>query len=410
LASTLSAALVSVLLGSGCSAADAAEPSSSNAAAGETDTASITQPGESAAQPETTEEGRSDDVVAQSEAALDSASERSTGSEGSTEATSASSPASASDGAGSVPVAPVDAAPGPTVPHATMYTEGRRLLDSCGKPFVTRGVEQVFGEQLPQGNDWVGLLQQIADSGVNAVRILAGTDRLSTGDVDALLGVVKQKGLIAYITPYGDEATRWLEHQEVREMLAKHAKYILIDAFGEPTFDDRERFIAESMQSIRDVRSWGYEVPLTVTANQFGRDLPSLFELGEQILAADPLHNLVFGWQAYWGQNGYYQQHYGMSLTQAVEAVAQAPFPIQLGLDHVTDYPSTETADYGTLLTATAKNGVGWLWWDWYNPYGSENNLTVNGDAASLTQTGNDVVHGHAASVANTAKLHCTSR
>jgi hypothetical protein len=135
-----------------------------------------------------------------------------------------------------------------------------------------------------------------------------------------------------------------------------------------------------------------------------------LFELGEQILAEDPLHNVVFGWQAYWGQNGYYQQHYGMDLTEAVEAVAKAPIPIQRGLDHVTDYPSTETADYGTLLTATAKNGIGWLWWDWYNPYGSENNLTENGEATRLTDTGNDVVHGHVASVANTAKLPCISR
>src|SRR5262245_2980991 len=46
-----------------------------------------------------------------------------------------------------------------------LHTSGRRLLDACGNPFVVRGVEQILGEQLPPGNDWVGLVDSIADSG-----------------------------------------------------------------------------------------------------------------------------------------------------------------------------------------------------------------------------------------------------
>jgi hypothetical protein len=289
----------------------------------------------------------------------------------------------------------------------TMMTSGRQLLDTCGQPFVTRGVEQIFGEQLPRGNDWAGLLEEIAKSGVNAVRVLVGTDTLELADVDHLLDVVAEHGMVAYVTPYGNEATRWLEGQDVRAMLAQHEKYILIDAFGEPTFDDRERFVKDSIETIREVRSWGYRVPLTVTANQFGRDLPSLFELGAEIIAADPLHNTVLGWQAYWSQSGFYQEHYGYSLTEAVDAVAKSPFPIQLGLDRVTDFPSSDTADYGTLMSATETHGIGWLWWDWYNPYGSENNLTVDGTAAQLTVTGNSVIETHSASVQNTAERVC---
>jgi hypothetical protein len=309
-----------------------------------------------------------------------------------------------SDGADAVPTEPSGAAP---VPRATMQTSGRQLLDTCGKPFVVRGVEQIFGEQLPQGNDWTGLIEEIASSGVNTVRILANTDTLDNADVDALLEVVKKSGLVAYITPYGDEGMRWLEGRDVREMLARHEKYILIDAFGEPTFDDRERFLSEATQAIRDVRSWGYRVPLTVTANQYGRDLPSLFELGAEIIAADPLNNTVLGWQAYWSQTGYYQSRYGMSLTEAVQKIARAPFPIQLGLDRVTDYPASDTADFGALLSATEANGVGWLWWDWYNPYGNENNLTENGSAERLTPTGQTVVSTHDASVQNTSQPIC---
>jgi hypothetical protein len=144
-----------------------------------------------------------------------------------------------------------------------------------------------------------------------------------------------------------------------------------------------------------------------VTANQFGRDLPSLLELGAQIIASDPLGNTVLGWQAYWSQSGYYQETYGMSLTEAVQAVASAPFPIQLGLDHITDFPSDQTADFGSLLAATDANDIGWLWWDWYNPYGNENNLTEDGSATSLTPTGQTVVSSHSGSILNTSQLAC---
>jgi mannan endo-1,4-beta-mannosidase len=296
------------------------------------------------------------------------------------------------------------------VAAATMRTSGRRLLDSCGNVIVVRGVEQIFGNQLPEGNDWLGLLSQIATTGVNAVRILAGTDTLTVSDVDALLNAVAQHDMVAYIAPYGSEGGAWLARPEVRAMLAKHERYILIDAFGEPTFDDRERFVSEATSSLKNLRNLGYRVPLTVTANQFGRDLPSLLELGPEILAADPLHNTVFGWQAYWSSNGYYQDTYGLSLEQAVSAAAAAPFPIQLGLDHVTDFPSDVTADFGALMSATQASGMSWLWWDWYNPYGNENSLTEDGTAAHLTPTGRTVISAHPASVQKTAQPVCSVR
>jgi mannan endo-1,4-beta-mannosidase len=287
--------------------------------------------------------------------------------------------------------------------YPTMQTAGRWLIDSCGNFFTARGVEQIFGNQLPDGNDWVGLLEQIAASGANAVRILAGTNTLGVDDVDALLEVVADHHMVAYVTPYGNEGDNWLSRPEVRAMLTKHEQYILIDAFGEPTFDDRARFLSEATAALQRVRSWGYRVPLTVTANQFGRDLPSVLQLGAQIVAADPLHNTVLGWQAYWSDTGYYQQTYGLSTTEGVEAAANADFPIQLGLDRVTDFPSEVTADFGALLSATQANSIGWLWWDWYNPYGNENNLSQDGSATGLTATGRTVVTSHAASIRNTA-------
>jgi hypothetical protein len=251
----------------------------------------------------------------------------------------------------------------------------------------------------------VGLVDQISRSGANAVRIVTSVSTLSVANVDQVLTLVGQKGMVAFIDPLSDDG--WLARSDVKTMLKKHEAYIIIDAYGEPQYDDRDSWFAEAVAALNYVRDLGYQVPLTVTANQFGRDLPSLFEYGADILAADPLDNTFLGWQAYWGQGGYYQDHYGYTLAEAVDAIVASGLPIQMGLDHVTDLPS-ETADYSTLMTKAQAHGIGWLWWDWYNPYGSENNLSRDGSAGSLTSTGNNVINSHAASISKTAKLSCS--
>jgi hypothetical protein len=288
---------------------------------------------------------------------------------------------------------------------STMRVSGNQLLDSCGQPFVVRGVEQILGNQLPQGNDWLGLVREIAATGANAVRILPGVNTLTTENVDELLTYIGSQGMVAFIDPL-ESPDDWYARGDVKAMLKKHESFLIIDAYGEPQYDDIEKWRSEAKEALVRMRELGYEVPFTVYANQFGRGLPSLFDYGAEILAADPLHNTFLGWQAYWGQGGYYQEHYGYSLEGAVDAIVASGLPIQMGLDHVTDLPS-ETADYGALMRAAEANGVGWLWWDFYNPYGAENNLSEDGSADNLTFTGADVLESHDASIANTARRAC---
>jgi hypothetical protein len=286
----------------------------------------------------------------------------------------------------------------------TMRVSGRQLLDSCGQPFVVRGVEQILGEQLPEGNDWLGLVREIASTGANAVRILPGVNTLTLENIDEVLTFIGQQGMVAFIDPLnGDD---WYARADVKAMLKKHESYLIIDAYGEPQYDDIDKWRTEAKDALVRMRALGYEVPFTVYANQFGRALPALFDFGAEILAADPLHNTFLGWQAYWGNTGYYQEHYGYTLSEAVDAIVASGLPIQMGLDHITDLPSTE-ADFETLMAGAQANGVGWLWWDFYNPYGSENNLSEDGSADNLTATGSAVLASHPASIANTAQRTC---
>ena len=76
------------------------------------------------------------------------------------------------------------------------------------------------------------------------------------------------------------------------------------------------------------------------------------------------------------------------------------------GLDDITDLPS-EHMDYSAAMTAAQSNGIGWLWWDWYNPYGSANSLSTDGTVNHLTSVGSTVVNTHPASIAHTSVKAC---
>lgn len=392
-ASALFAALA--LTVSGCSGAEAelatpSDPSADDATVAEIEDApfqvNTTQPTARTEQPQEPRRRANDDTASNTSSPVDPAQ---------TDA----------EDAEEVPELAVEPAPAP-VPSNTMRVSGRQLLDACGQPFVVRGVEQILGNQLPEGNDWLGIVREIAATGSNAVRILPGVNTLTTQNVDEILTFIGAQGMVAFIDPL-NSPDDWYARDDVRAMLKKHERFLIIDAYGEPQYDDIDKWRAEAKEALVHMRALGYEVPFTVYANQFGRGLPSLFDYGAEILAADPLHNSFLGWQAYWGNNGYYQQHYGYTLSEAVDAIVASGLPIQMGLDHITDMPSTE-ADYGTLMRGAQDNGIGWLWWDFYNPYGAENNLSHDGTAENLTTTGGDVLDTHPASVANTATRACT--
>ena len=287
----------------------------------------------------------------------------------------------------------------------TLRVDGNRVLDTCGQPFVVRGSETFLGLGIDVEGSRVRVVEEMVSTGVNAVRLIPNVNTLSLDEIEQFLVAAENAQVVVFLTPNG--GIEWFERDDVKEMLTRHQKWLIIDAYGEAEYDDRDRWQGDVTAAIQQVRSYGYTVPLVVLANRFGRDLPSLFERGEQIVAADPLGNTILGWQAYWGTGGYYQGEYGMSLTEGVERSAQQPFPVQIGIDHFAD--PGEPMDYPAAMTAAQENQVGWLWWDWYNPFGRRDNLTEDGTAGNLTDVGREVIAEHPAGVQATARKACGS-
>jgi len=287
----------------------------------------------------------------------------------------------------------------------SLRVQGNRLVDTCGNPFLVRGAETFLGLGIDVNGSRLRVVQEMVSTGVNAVRLIPNVRQLSLSEIEQFLIAAEAAKVVVFLTPNGGRS--WFGRSDVKTMLNRHKKWLIIDAYGEAPYDDRNRWQNDVVNAIREVRSFGYTVPLVVLSNQYGRDLPALLQRGAAIEAADPLHNTVLGWQAYWGTNGWYQGVYGMSLTEGVRRSAQQSFPIQIGIDHFAD-PGIPM-DYQAAMTAAQQNRVGWLWWDWYNPFGRTDNLTQDGTAARLTDVGRQVINTHAAGIRATAVKACGS-
>src|SRR4029078_12354242 len=114
-------------------------------------------------------------------------------------------------------------------------------------------------------------------------------NQLSVNEIDQFLTAAGAAKVVVFLTPNGGRS--WFKRSDVKTMLNRHQKWLIIDAYGEAPYDDRNRWQNDVQTAIRDIRSAGDTVPLTVLSNLYGRDLPALFERGAAIEATDPLRN-----------------------------------------------------------------------------------------------------------------------
>ena len=299
-----------------------------------------------------------------------------------------------------VATATVTVQPPSTGGTGTLRVSGRFLQDTCGNNLVIRGVEQPLGYGFetpawdpvanPSGGSLENLVDEIAASGANGVRVLLdmADGQPSLARYDQLIGRAVGHGLIVYISNGSsagayDHLAFW-GRADVKTLVAKYQKWIIIDALQEPGSLSRTAWRDQAIAAVASIRGQGYTVPLTVISNQDGRDLPAILQYGAEVVASDPLRKTIMGWQAYWGSSGWYQGDYGgqfglsspTSIANGITVAAQQSFPIQVGLDYRTD--PGEVADYQAGMTAAAQNQIGWLWWAFWHPFehrGAQNGL-----------------------------------
>lgn len=296
---------------------------------------------------------------------------------------------------------------GPTQPPQTTSTyrvSGRFLQDPQGARVVVRGPEQVMwnASWLPNS-----LVSDIGRTGASGVRILPYfTDNTPTSEPRSTLAQVEdmiRRGINAHMLvdvalDGGNHTDLWLR-ADVKALMIKYQRYIVVHAMGESYEGTHAAWAARAKTVITSLRNAGYTMPLYIMARDGGRNLPAILERGAEVQAHDPLHNIVFGWQAYWGSNGDYQRNYQMTLDQAFAKVAAAPFPIQVGLIYHSDHQNqgdNQTIPYTNLITLAQQNQISWLWWDYRM---GRDNLTQSGTYGQWTSWAGPVISAFGAAV-----------
>ena len=285
----------------------------------------------------------------------------------------------------------------------TMKVDGNLLRDTCGNSIILRGLQQQLSNQLPTGNDWAGLVDEIAATGANAARVQVTTAVLGVSGVDSVLARLSVHNLVAILNV---DSISWLNDTSVRTMLDKYSRRLIIDAYWLGP-NDSNNFLANAESAVAQIRGYGYQVPLLVLSNNYGYDLPTTLDSGLQILAADPLHNTLLEWAAFWGTNDYYQGLYGMSLTAGVAAAAAAPFPINIAVTQFAQTAPTVSIDYKSVITAAQVSGVSWLWSQWYDPNFVKDELTADGTYTGLDSLGTQVVVTNSGGLSSTTGFAC---
>ncbi len=329
----------------------------------------------------------------------------------------------------------------------TLRLSGNRLVDTHGNPLMVRGYEMTMDMWLETPGS-VGenpnmtldiMTDDMIRSGANAVRFLFPA-RLGNGftaeKIDHYVGKMARNRVVVYLSIFGerrdllddrgnpvlDEDGNAIQHDyydspaffgnpEIRAVLDRYSAWLVLDASQECDFDDRARWERVSVAKIREFRAYGYECPLTVMSNTYGRDLPALLsDRARRIFDSDPLRRVIFGWQAYWGDSftnppgqnmNWYEYYYGMTLEEGIRLASLAPYPIQLGLDLVADAGSSYM-NYRSAMKVAQETGMGWLWWNWYPVWGG-NNLSNDGSLEDLTSFGEVVIFTDPYSVRNTS-------
>jgi hypothetical protein len=294
---------------------------------------------------------------------------------------------------------------------ATLQVSDRNVLDRCGTPIVLRGLEQnqrvtSRGGTIINGS-WNVVVDLADTTRANEIRIIP--DDVTVAQTRTMVQRAVFRNMIVEL----HTSAGYYAASDVQQMVAANKTHMILGIMGEPDYDDRTQWQQEAMSALNSVRALGYDEPVLIMANNFGRDLPSILNYGQTLVNADPLHKVILGWQAYWGQSNGYQNFYGMTFQQAMAQIVSKHFPVQVGITYNADNPP-DPVNYSLLMSLTRQNGISSHFWDYYSRNAADQNMLMTSNAAGtdmgLTDLGQIVLQTDPNSFWNqNAPRPCTS-
>lgn len=289
----------------------------------------------------------------------------------------------------------------------TCYVNGRFLYAPNGEKIILRGVNKMNVVTDRTGEK---SFPEIAKTGANTVRIMWALWGGKGNALDTIIGNCIKHKMLPIIELHDatgqwnklDECVDFWLQKDVVATLKKHQKYLLLNIANEAGTDtvSQRNFAITYGAIIKKMRAAGINIPLMIDAANWGRNEDYILTNAKELVAADPLHNLIFSWHI-WDS--------GISETRIETAIQQS---IQLNINLlIGEFAPMEVKckcciPYKFILQYCQQQQIGWLAWSWGvgNADCVAMDMTKTEEFASLFDWGLEVAVTDPFSIKNTAK------
>jgi mannan endo-1,4-beta-mannosidase len=251
----------------------------------------------------------------------------------------------------------------------TFHVDGRFLYDRCNEKVVLRGVNEMV--VWTAGKDGAPEFTDIAQTGANSVRIVWNEEgsaaELDTAISNALaaklIPIVEHHSATGKLPDVAAKVIPYWTQNDVAQILVKHQANLLLNIANEAGDDKvtQEAFESTYKAAITALRGTGFNGPLLIDAPQWGQDIDRLQASGPALIAADPLHNLMFSVHMWWSDPE------GARVKQELQQSADMNLPLVVGefAQHAVYLCDQSPFAYAVLLDEANTREIGWLAWSW---------------------------------------------
>lgn len=303
-----------------------------------------------------------------------------------------------------------------------LHVEGKALKDDCGETIILKGVN--MGSIYDAADFGTVETDEVASTGANSMRMVLESNYCTfpppnytcvnhpttSAQIQPMIQACLDKKIIPILelhdyTGTADPATsltaaaNWWTKPDIKNLLLANQNYLIINLANEPSSSNYPPSAAEQLNyfnanvaAIKILRNEGYTCPIMIDGMHFGLDHLFFVNHGEQLMAEDPLHKLLFSVHAYWPSTGIYVTLTDAQITNNMTAMSNVNAPFVLGeIAHSAEQNGNYVPiNYQLLLSLCAQKNIGYLVWWWGIENATNNPLAMsNGTVSTLTTIGN---------------------
>lgn len=284
----------------------------------------------------------------------------------------------------------------------TFSTQGCQLVDANGQTFVIRGINNPhawFGEKA------FVALDNIRATGCNTVRIVWKTEG-KDADLERIIQRCIELEMIPMVELHdvtgntsGERLAamaKWYAEPQRVQMLKKYERFLLLNIANEwGNHKTKAKYWLKSYaECVGIMRNAGYATTLVVDAPGWGQNLQPIVERGQELIDADPQHNILFSIHMYgsWNKAGRIHEQLALCKSKSLPIiVGEFGYNYHNGMNNLGCKVS-----HTAILDACNELEYGFMPWSWTgnNKANQWLDLVEPSDWKTLTWWGEQVVSG----------------